>query len=293
MKKFVESCLLLFVVVLLFLFMTQRGKIMDSFTVLTSNMEESNTEKNRDIYVKKVWNALMNGESTLTLKYSGSYRNLENFVTSAVDDAFLLDDKTTTNDFDYLKYKYQGMHIDMRGFASYYTVKYNFTYLETAEQTAEVNKKMKEVFKKLNIQDKSVYDKIKLIHSYIIKTSDYDISANQNTAYDCLIKGKSACQGYAALTYKMMTEAGVPCRIISGTGQNEPHAWNIVKLDGLWYNIDCTWDDPVGAVEPGYVGYDYFLKSNYEFKDHIRDKEYNTEQFNQDHVMAGLSYGVK
>ena len=58
---------------------------------------------------------------------------------------------------------------------------------------------------------------------------------------------------------RLLTEMGVGCRIITGEGMNgekaEFHAWNIVKLGGVYYNIDVTWDDTKMTS-------DYFLKSD-------------------------------
>ncbi len=56
-------------------------------------------------------------------------------------------------------------------------------------------------------------------------------------------------------------------------GQTENHAWNYVQLNGIWYAVDCTWDDPV-IVGNGKIGnntkYKYFLRGNeYMAKDHI------------------------
>lgn len=293
MKKFIRGIIFLLIILFLGLLMTKRSKLVDTFSGITSNMKGKSSIEQREDYVNKVREALTSGDNQLVINYYGNNDELEAFVTSAVEDAFEIDDKSNTDDFDYLKYKYKGMHIDMRGFGNVYKVTYQFYYLENKHQTDIVNESVKEALKQLDLDSKSDFEKIKLIHDYIITNSIYDMSTNQNTAYDCLVEGISACQGYAALTYKMMEEAGIPCRIIAGHGLGEPHAWNIVKLDGLWYNIDCTWDDPVGAVSKDYIGYDYFLKSNEDFTDHIRDAKYNTEEFNQAHVMAVVSYGLE
>lgn len=71
---------------------------------------------------------------------------------------------------------------------------------------------------------------------------------------------------------------GIPCVIVQGyatntDGYTENHAWNYVMLDGNWYAIDTTWDDPIiegwTPFENSYK-YKYFLvgKSNF-FSDHV------------------------
>ena len=29
---------------------------------------------------------------------------------------------------------------------------------------------------------------------------------------------------------------------------NEEHIWNLVYLDGKWYHLDLTWDDPISDI---------------------------------------------
>ena len=55
----------------------------------------------------------------------------------------------------------------------------------------------------------------------------------------------------------------------------ENHAWNYVRLNGNWYAMDVTWDDPI-IVGNGYisksVNYKYYLKgSNEFFTNHTED----------------------
>ena len=62
----------------------------------------------------------------------------------------------------------------------------------------------------------------------------------------------------------LMDMAGVPCEVVT----NDTHAWNVVQIDGEWYHVDTTWDDPTPNRE-GYVRYNYFLKSDaYMSRDH-------------------------
>ena len=125
------------------------------------------------------------------------------------------------------------------------------------------------------------YDKIMKIHDYLVDNIDYD-STYQATGtyniYGALIGKKCVCEGYAKSLKYLANQAGIKCEIMQGTGTNssgqtESHAWNCAKIDGIWYEIDATWDDPI-IIGNGYKAnvykYRYFLKGTVSFeKDHI------------------------
>jgi hypothetical protein len=278
MAKFLNKVLLLLIVGILI------------YVVAVQSLEPTNTQENTQKYIANLKEAMMLGEEELVVKYVGSKEKLESFVTNAVEEAFVTDDRNTSDDYDYLKYKYAGVNVNMQGYGRNYQITYSFSYLESKEETDVVNSEIKKVLLGMDIENQSDYKKIKLIHDYIVINATYDLSTSKNAAYHCLIEGTSACQGYASLFYKMMTEAGIPCRIIAGKGMNESHAWNIVKLNDYWYNIDCTWDDPIGTKGKDYIDYKYFLKNESDFTQHIRDKVYTTEEFRKNHIMAENSY---
>lgn len=128
-----------------------------------------------------------------------------------------------------------------------------------------------------------LYYKIKSVHDYIIANTEYDKTVSKSniyTAYGALIGHNAVCEGYAKAFKCILDKLGVPCVIVCGIGQNsngetESHAWNYVKIDDVWYAVDCTWDDPV-IIGNGYVSQDvysrYFLKGSREFfVDHFED----------------------
>lgn len=98
----------------------------------------------------------------------------------------------------------------------------------------------------------SDYEKIKAVHDYICSYNAYQrISGG---AYMTICSGNAACNGYGLTFYLVMKEMGIPVTYEVGAD----HMWNKVMVDGKWYNIDLTWDDP----DRGGVIYDYFLKSD-------------------------------
>ena len=116
--------------------------------------------------------------------------------------------------------------------------------------------RIKEVAKRFeNLSD---YEKVKAVHDYIITKNHYVYQSGG--AFEAVFMGHSECNGYALAFYAFMNELDIP--VTYETGDN--HMWNTVMLDGIWYNIDLTWDDP----GDGSVHYDYFLKCDDEWGDH-------------------------
>lgn len=103
------------------------------------------------------------------------------------------------------------------------------------------------------------------VHDALVKKITYDINAPINqSAYSALVSNRTVCAGYARAFQYIMQQLGIPCYYCSGfAGQN--HAWNIIKLDDDFYNVDVTWDDTTPAT------YDYFNCSDADYAStHVR-----------------------
>ena len=146
----------------------------------------------------------------------------------------------------------------------------------------------------LDLDTKSEYEKVKAIYDYIAShvTYDEDNLGNdsyklKHTAYAALVNGTSVCQGYATLFYRMCLAAGLDARVITGSDMPgySDHAWNIVRIGNLYYNIDVTWD---AGWEP--ENYDYFLRGQDTFESHYRDGEYDTTAFHAEYPMSATDY---
>lgn len=105
--------------------------------------------------------------------------------------------------------------------------------------------------------DMSDYEKEVAVHDYLTGNIEYDpdvlegvVEASRDlesaTAYGALVLGKGICYGYADSFQLLMDLLGIECITVDGTGNasGNPHSWNMVCLDGLWYCVDVTWDDP-------------------------------------------------
>ena len=63
-----------------------------------------------------------------------------------------------------------------------------------------------------------------------------------------LLNGRALCEGYSKAFAYLCQSVGIETFCVIGRSNNESHMWNIVKLDGEWYHMDVTFDDPVSDV---------------------------------------------
>ena len=111
----------------------------------------------------------------------------------------------------------------------------------------------------------SNYEKEKYVHDALASAVTYDLTADMNqSAYSALVSGKSVCAGYARAYQYLLQQLGIPCYYCTGYSGGD-HAWNIVKLEDGYYNVDVTWDDAAA------IRYDYFNKTDADFAStHVR-----------------------
>lgn len=119
-----------------------------------------------------------------------------------------------------------------------------------------------------------IYNQIKQVHNYLIDTIDYDSESDSDLShgiYGALVNKSAVCDGYTKAFKFILDNLGISCVEVCGTAQNssgdtESHAWNDVLINGKWYAIDVTWDDPI--IIGGYgvltdqLRYTYFLKGS-------------------------------
>lgn len=99
------------------------------------------------------------------------------------------------------------------------------------------------------------------IHDGLVVSCIYDETLEKNTGYDLLVNGSTVCAGYAQAYQDLLTRVGIESVVV--TSEAMEHAWNLVQLDGQWYHVDVTWDDPT-PDNYGFVNHDYFLLTDEE-----------------------------
>lgn len=145
---------------------------------------------------------------------------------------------------------------------------------EINQKTAELEQSAETALLDAPVTDD--YEKALYIHDYIINACEYNVGEDykySSTAYGCLVEGMANCEGYAKAFGYLAERMGLVSVLVTGkTDKGENHAWNQVKINGEWYNLDVTWDDMDIPQEARKV---YFLCNDETFsRTHISENTY-------------------
>ena len=95
----------------------------------------------------------------------------------------------------------------------------------------------------------SDYEKELAIHDYLVSNCEYGFVETSKeyaySSYGALVQHKAVCNGYTEAMALLLSCVDVENDIMTGKSEGELHSWNRVCLDGKWYQLDATWDDPV------------------------------------------------
>ena len=118
--------------------------------------------------------------------------------------------------------------------------------------------------------DMSDFEKEIVIIQWLVENCEYEKGDGWEnaTAYSCIVNGKAQCAGYADAFLQTAKACGLNARYI----YNNLHAWNLIELDGDWYHVDVTFEDPIGSNGYGF--------------DKLRNKYINLE----DSQIKGVNY---
>lgn len=212
-------------------------------------------------------------QTNVSIQYTGDSSMIMEQINSII--------KNNLRNNDYLNGTVASWKYGYKGTANNVVISINFDYHTTAEQEAFIQSEVRRIVQEEINPSMSDFEKVKAINDYIVlnSTYSYNSSTTPHAVYAILNEGKGVCQAYALLAYRLLQEAGMEVRYVTGWA-GEAHAWNIVKVDGQWYHLDTTWNDPVFSASAGdmsdYVSYKYFLISD--------------NAISQDHQIDDLGY---
>ena len=155
-------------------------------------------------------------------------------------------------------YKY---YLDDEGLVARVELEFNIPSDKIKAAKKKFNKAAKIVLKEAKKLE-SDGEKEKYAHDYLLDNVSYVDDSNLNqSAYSALVGKESVCAGYARAFQYLLIKLGIPCYTCVGEANGEDHAWNIVIIDGIAYNVDVAWDDPESGNVSGEMSY-YNISGN-------------------------------
>lgn len=155
--------------------------------------------------------------------------------------------------------------LSSRALRTYCAIEYIVTKEEYLAQRDEIENKVQEIVSTLS-ETKDEWQTELEIHDYIVDNCTYELSEPKlvcSSVYGVLINGYGACEGYSRAAKMLFDEVGIKSALVSGiskssNGEEGPHMWNAVEINGDFYYLDCTWDDPVTEDGEETKSYSYF-----------------------------------
>lgn len=171
-------------------------------------------------------------------------------------------------------------------------------YSRTKSEADKIAPKLEAAAKKITDKaprEKGLFEQVKYLHDAVTEMTEYTKSgpSYKAEADGPLLHGVALCEGYSKAFMYLCQSVGIECICVSGYA-GEGHMWNMLKLDGEWYNMDVTWDDPVG----GLPNYTYFciptskIKSDHTFENTFTVPSATATKYSYAEVMGINDYNT-
>ena len=202
-----------------------------------------------------------------------------------------------------------GYVTDMFGRTAIYP-QYFYTYDKVREYNRRIEKIISGLSGQLQLTVGSDYEKEKKLHDWMCRNVEYDFDGSDmsnpgrvvaaHNIIGVLFHHKAQCEGIAKAMKVILNAIDVKCIVVTGNAgdvkTSGPHAWNIVKIDNIPYQLDVTWDINFRSLVPGLISYNYFNVT-----DDVMNKAHHaatimpvcTEQNYNYFVEAGLAFKNK
>ena len=159
----------------------------------------------------------------------------------------------------------------------------------TAQDVAAMQVKLDQLVDQANTLCQTDLEKVFYVHEWLVQNIAYDREHLSDDVQDdhnlrgALLEGTAGCDGYAKTYALTLRKLGITGVLV--TSKDIGHAWNMVELDGNWYQVDCTWDDPVdGSDQLGYCMHKHLLCTTEEMNTNHNDDGDDSVAFDLENI---------
>lgn len=204
-------------------------------------------------YSGKVKEALLAGQTRVSLESAINANTVKQF----------------NNLYYYCPYASSSVRLSLPYYSSgnyaYISISNSLPQAETEAWINTVDTKLNELYELLDDAGSSVFDQALLLHDYLDSHYQYDRTYSGYYLSDILVNRTGVCQAYAYLFQYVLNVKGIECYTTASDSMG--HGWNILQINGNYYHVDNTWDDPL-SDKYGAAKHKYFLLSDTAISDH-------------------------
>lgn len=120
-------------------------------------------------------------------------------------------------------------------------IELTFSYQNSREDLRQMQAYVEPIFRaaSLNVSaEEGESTKFARMYSFLMERSDYRQETSLTPAYSLLRHGVGDSRAFARVYAAMCREAGLDCRVITGSRNGEPWSWNLICCDGMYYHVD-------------------------------------------------------
>lgn len=175
--------------------------------------------------------------------------------------------------------------IRMQGYPGYWILlpEYLYTNDEISRINLAIRRVVRRVKAKADAFKNNEFRLEKCLHDSVVKSVAYDYDSlkkndcfNAHSIVGAFLDRRAVCEGIAKAFKLLCNEYDIKCIVVLGKankdgiyGEDDYHAWNIVKIGNESYHVDVTWDNLYDG-DLHHISYDYF---NVTTKDILLDHE--------------------
>ena len=219
----------------------------------------------------------INGESTDSSIMANNQGYLRNYDSADVYN-FIIMFKMSHPQFYFLCNSYgYAMGHDSLGNSYYFPAVYvydKFTDPDVREQATQLFcAKMDAWVATVKQSSNQIEEQEKTAHDLICQNTIYASGEYDQSAYSMVCEGETVCAGYAAALQMLLNASGIDTIEVTSAD----HAWNMVNLYGVWYEIDATWADQSDIFYNYYNrSYHTYTSESYYGSSHTVEDYWNT-----------------
>lgn len=136
-------------------------------------------------------------------------------------------------------------------------IQYDYTQSEISSMKNAYEKAVDDIVKQADLSWNDL-EKALFINDYLATHCEYDLTYSNYNSYNVFVENKAVCQGYSLAYKELADRLGIECTIVTSISLN--HAWNLVGVNGRYYMVDTTYNDPTKDVV-GRARHYFFMKS--------------------------------